>query len=246
MLRKSTLIGFCGYLCAVLGYIGCIGVSGHCSAEVQSIQELLTTTQPGPHAIPIKVWSEKKRRDSFREGERIVIAFQAAQPAYVMILACSSSGDVAVLFPNKDRSDNFVGQEKIYTLFGDDSTLRLSVGGEYEHGGLVLCASAKPFTLNALKGLEHQQRVTIPANALEQMETLRSTIQAMAKEAGFNRVFVPVSGDKKENHEVVVSLSPDQAKPVRPKGLPASVESSEPEVITGSAGFKPVKQGSDR
>ncbi len=240
MLKKFTLIRFCGFLCAVLGYIGCIGDSSCSSAEVQSILEVLTTAPPGTHAIPLKVWSEKKQGQGVHNRDRIVIAFQAARPAYLMILACASNGEVTILFPNKEHPGNFIEQDKPYTLFGDDSALRLSVGRECQHCRLILCATAKPFSFNALKDMGHEQWVTIPVSAHEQIETLKSTILSMSKEQDFNRILMPVPGAKGDNHELIVSVSPDQGW----KGLPAAVGSTEPEVVTGAAGLKPVKQGS--
>jgi hypothetical protein len=240
MLRKVTLVGICGFLWAVSVCALCVGVSSYSCAEVQGIPGVLATLQPGPQAIPLKVWSDKEPGASFQEGERIVITFQAAQPAYLTILSCSSTGDVVILFPNKEHSDNFIERERPYNLFGDDSTLRLSVGREYVRGGLILCLSPKPISLDSLQAPEHQW-LTIPANANKQIETLRTMVQNMAKDPGFNKVLVPIPGSRRENREVIVSVAPDQGRATRPKGLPGAVESSEPEVVTGSAGFKPVK-----
>jgi hypothetical protein len=231
-----------GFVTIMLGLGSLFMAHGSGTSDTSGTVALQAIGQSGADAVPLKVWTDKESGQAFREGDRAIISFQAERTAYLTILAVSSDGNVHILFPNKEIPSNLIQQEKVYTLFGDDSSLRLAAGQKSKNAGLVFYLSAKPFSLDPLKAPDDQQYISIPPSARDNINTLKDKLKTVSQEPGFNRIVVPLPGVGGENLEAKPSVLPAQAMEESRKALRGGVESSTPEVLTGAAGLKPLRE----
>jgi len=232
-----------GLVAIMLSLGGFLVAHGSGMAEIQAIG------QPGTDAVPLKVWTDKETGQAFRESDRAIVSFQAERTAYLTVLAVSSDGSVHILFPNNEIPNNLIQQGKVYTLFGDDSSIRLTVGQKAKNAGLVFYLSAKPYSLDPLKARDDQQYIFIPANASRDISALKDRLETISKEPGFNRMVLPLTGTGGENLEARLTVLPAQTRKEDRKSLRGGIESSTPEVLTGAAGIKPKplrEEGSQR
>jgi len=100
----------------------CPGENRESSNEAE---KLLKLGSVGSHPINLSVWTNKPIGESFKAGDRVVVYFKADQDCYITALNVSAQGDVTVLFPSKEHPDNFVKAGRQYSLFDDDSRIRL-------------------------------------------------------------------------------------------------------------------------
>ncbi len=195
--------------------------------------------QPGGDAVSLKVWTDKEPGQVFKQGDRAVVSFQADRAAYLTALAVSSDGNVHIIFPNKELPNNMIQQGKVYTLFGDDSSLRLETGKNFRNAGIIFFLSSKPFSLDSLKTPGDQPYLFIPASSTGKISELKDKLRDISRKPGFNRVVLPLTGGYGQNLEPEFSVLSARPKGVAPKDLSEGVESSIPEALTGSAGVKP-------
>jgi hypothetical protein len=205
-------------------------------------QELLSIGQLKPSAIGLRVWTESDSSQVFREGSRLIISVQASRDAYLTALSVSSTGDVSIIFPNKHTPDPFVQKGETYTLFGDDSPVRLTLGNLTDTPRLALYVSSQKLKLEGLTPSKQTGVITIPAKSTDAMKSLKTALEAAATGEGFNRVVVSPMEDGKHHFEIVVTRGSGRLMGgERPtiKKLPTSVESAPPETVTGVQGVKP-------
>jgi hypothetical protein len=203
--------------------------------------ELLSIGQPTPSAIGLRVWTSKETGESFKPGDRLIITVQADRNAYLTALCVSSQGNVIVLFPSKENPSGLIEKGKPYTLFGDDSDLRLTLGKKLDKPGLVFYLSPTQPSLDSLKTSKETGMVTLARDSAKEIQVLKGALQKVAGEDGFNRVFFPSTGEAMENFEVKLTAGPERLmggrRPMQKK-LPTSVDSTPPETVTGVQGIK--------
>jgi hypothetical protein len=225
------------FLLAPCLLIACVAVAS--AGESKAVLgELASVGEPGPNAIKFKIWTNKEEHEAFQPGDRVIFYLSAERQAYATMLAVSSEGDVTVLFPNKLMQGNMIQPNKLYTLFGDDSQVHMTAGERTSKGKIVIYLSTKPFVPDPLRIPENGVWLTISGQAQKEMGIFKGKLQSLAKAEGFNRATLSLPGGKGVDLDIELKeVSPQAAR----KALPAGVESSIPEPVTGSAGMKPVE-----
>jgi hypothetical protein len=204
--------------------------------------ELLSVGQPKPSAIGLRLWTNKEPGQAIQEGDRLIVTVQADRNAYLTALCISAEGNVTILFPGRETRDSLLEKGKPYTLFGDDSELRLKLVKKIDTPRLVFYVSAKRPTLDSFKLSKQTGLVTIAGDSGAEIKALKEALEAVAGEEGFNRILPSATGDGKEYFEVKLTEGPGRlmggARPIQKK-LPTSVDSTPPETVTGVQGVKP-------
>ncbi|MGO9116453.1 MAG: DUF4384 domain-containing protein [Desulfomonilaceae bacterium] len=228
-----------GFITIIIG-LGSLNLAhGREMSDTSGTAGLQSIGQPGGDAVPLKIWTDKEPGQVFKQGDRAVVSFQAERTAYLTALAVSSDGDVHIIFPNKELPNNMIQQGKVYTLFGDDSSLRLETGKNFRNAGIIFFLSSKPFSLDLLKTTGDQPYLFIPASSTDKINELKDKLKDISRKPGFNRVVLPLIGGYGRNLEPKFSVLSAQPTDLLRKDLSGGVESSTPEALTGSAGLKP-------
>ncbi|MBI5251256.1 MAG: DUF4384 domain-containing protein, partial [Desulfomonile tiedjei] len=113
-------------------------------------EDLLSLGTLGPSPIALSVWTNQPPGYKFKAGDRVVIYFKVDRDCYVTALNISTQGDVTVLFPSKEHPDNHVKAGEQYSLFGDDSRIRLVMGTGLPEVKTVFYATSEPVSLDPL------------------------------------------------------------------------------------------------
>ncbi len=237
---KNSSMAICVLVAAVtMGLLPCAVWGGQ---PAYPAWELLSIGQPQPSAIGLRVWTNKEPGEAFKEGERLIITIQADRNAYLTALCISAQGNVIVLFPSKESRNDPIEKGKPYTLFGDDSDLRLKLGKKIDKPTLVFYLSPNPPALDSLKTSKESGLYTIAGDSRKDIKALKEALEAVAREEGFNRVLFSAAEDGKKYFEVKLTEGPGRlmggARPLLKK-LPTSVDSTPPETVTGVQGVKP-------
>lgn len=228
-----------GFITIIIGLGSLYVAHGSDISDTSGTAGLQSIGQPGGDAVSLRVWTDKEPGQVFKQGDRAVVSFQADRTAYLTALAVSSDGNVHIIFPNNELPNNMIQQGKVYTLFGDDSSLRLETGKNFRNAGIIFFLSSKPFSLDPLKTDGDQPYLFIPASSTDKINELKDKLRDISRNPGFNRVVLPLTGGYGQNLEPKFSVLSARPKGVVPKDLSEGVESSIPEALTGSAGLKP-------
>jgi hypothetical protein len=228
-----------GFITIVIGLGSLYLAHGSDMSDTSGTAGLQSIGQPGGDAVPLKAWTDKEPGQVFKQGDRAVVSFQAERTAYLTALAVSADGNVHIVFPNKELPNNMIQQGKVYTLFGDDSSLRLETGKNVRNSGIIFFVSSKPFSLDPLKSTGDRPYLFIPASSTDEINELKDKLKDISRKPGFNRIVLPLTGDYGQNLEPKFSVLSAQPTDLIRKDLSGGVESSTPETLTGSAGLKP-------
>lgn len=238
----------------VIGLVGCLwspGLGGQVDKAKEALG-LLSVGNPGPNAIGFQVWTNKEPGEFFSPGDRIIVHFQADREAYVAVLSVDSRGGITVIFPTKGHPKAKIEKDRLYTLFGNDSPMRMKLGEQVEKAGLAFYVSPTPFTLEPLKPSRPAGWITITADDTERLNIIRGKLDEIAQNEGFNRV--TLSPRDKQGSELNIKLvgrplrlryrmlAPEsvtgaQRKPVE-RRLPQPIGSEKPEDVDGVQGEK--------
>jgi hypothetical protein len=205
------------------------------SAAGDRIGELLSMGKPGDKTFTMKVWPNKGAEDFYHKGDRLFFDMQTNKDAYVTIVAVSSNGAVTVLSPNGERLNNLVKAKEVYTLFGDDSPIRLRMGKEVKSTHLIFYLSPKPFTLDSMKIPPDGGVIQFNVTEDKKFEEFKRALENASNNAGLFRVVIPLKGKKGAGFNLIasrVSLADEEAG----KALPIDVKSRKPESMTGVQG----------
>lgn len=199
-------------------------VLGDDKAGPDFVQALLSIGKIGPDAVKLKVWTNLSKGKPAKVGDHVVIHFKADRDCYLVVANVSDKGDVAIVLPNRERPDNSVKANKEYTLFGDDSKLKLVFGKPGLESKLVFYVSPRPIDLKPLKMGQDNGVILIPAKAGNELKIFREKIEEMATHKEFNRK--------------LLSLKADPKRPIGLKlmGVPAGAASEAPAGVTGTRG----------
>jgi hypothetical protein len=224
---------FCNYrlLCALFIFCGVFLVIGQEAGARDSSdlgRQLSSFGKPADDAVKIQVWTDNPPEHVYKPGDRVVIHFSADRDCYIMILNVSAKGDVALLFPNMETSDNFIKASKEYTVFGDNSRTKLVMKKGLNQAHTIVYASAEPFSLDSLKIPEHQ--VVFKLAAQEDPRELMGVLNTIAGNRGFNRTTLSIKGEP-EGKELQL-MGPSREK------LKMKSVSDPPDPVTGAQGLK--------
>jgi hypothetical protein len=202
--------------------------------------DLVAIGRPGPEAIKFKTWTNKQEGEVFHPEDRIIIFLNAERQAYVTILALSSDGNIRVVLPNRLMKDNLIEPNKLYALFGDDAPVRMTAEERSGSETLLMYLSSSPFALDPLKIATNEGWLTIRRDSLNEIQILKEKIQTMSNDREFNTATLLLPYERSEGLKIRLTEVPQSG--VR-RALPGGIESSEPEVLTGSSGLKPLRKG---
>ncbi len=183
-------------------------------------QRLLAIGEPATDAIDLQVWTDQDE-GSLKPGEPVEVHLKSSRDAYVIAVYVSSTGNVILLFPNRDTQDNHVRAGKEYKLFGKDSAVQISVSETRPEARIAFYVSSKPFDLEHLQVGEDRGVTIIPGSSDQQISSFEKKISELSGREGFNRVL----------------LSLKSKRSLRLMGLPeATTTSRKPEGVTGVQG----------
>ncbi|MFC1835093.1 DUF4384 domain-containing protein [Thermodesulfobacteriota bacterium] len=198
--------------------------NGHAAEKNRA---LLQVGNPGPKAVGLKVWTADSSGQAAAPGDTIPLHMKASAKAYVTALYVSTGGNVLVLFPNKENSDNLVQPGKDYTLFGKGSAIKLTVSPDKPEPKIVFYVSEKPLPLDGLEIPAGQACINISAKDTGKLGALKRELEKASKQPTFNRVIATLKTADKDGMNF------------RFMGLPEPVTSDKPSSITGVHGLKP-------
>jgi hypothetical protein len=242
----STLLS--GLLIVCLMVADCFGADRVGSKQSENLLNLGTI---GPEPINLSVWTNRPAGQKFKTGDRVVIYFKADKDCYVTALNVSAQGDVAVLLPSKEHPDNFIKAGQEYSLFGDDSNVRLEMGKGLPEVKAVFYATSQPISLDPLVIPELRLVLQIPHTEKESLGVLVAKIEKASAVPGFNRVILAIKSEPAGGPNLKLMGPAPRPQPSMPgserREGPAGIEpsrsdSEQPETLTGTQGVKPDKQ----
>lgn len=195
--------------------------------EKSPAEPFLTLGKIGPDAVKFSVWTTPSEAGKLKPGDHVVVHFKAEAPCHIVVANVSEKGDVTIVFPNKQMTDNSVEPGKEYTLFGEKSKLKLVVGKKVARTNLVFYVSPKPQTF--VKIPDKQFVMQIRADRKEELKSLREDMEKMAAEKGFNRKIVSIKTNRTGSAKLKLMGG-------RLKGAPWKGSSETPESVTGTQG----------
>lgn len=195
-------------------------------------EKLLNIGAIGSEHINVSVWTNKPSGHKFKTGERVIIYFKADKDCYLTALNVSAQGDVTVLFPSKEHPESFLKAGRKYSLFDDDSSVRLTIGKGVPEVKAVFYVTAGPISLDPLVISENQPVVHIPHKQQESIDILAARIQKASAAPGFNRVILAIKSEPEGGPNLKLMGPAPRPLPSRPGGEP-------PESLTGTQGVKP-------
>lgn len=239
----ATLLIVSWILCLIP--VGCLGAD---RGSPKRSDNLLGLGKIGPGPINLSVWTNKPSGQLFKTGERVIIHFKADKDCYVTVLNVSVRGDVAVLLPSKERPDNFIKAGQEYSLFGDDSSVRLEMGKGLPKVEAVFYVTSGPISLDPLVIPEDRLVLQIPHTEKESLGVLAAKIEKASAAPGFNRVILAIKSEPAGGPNLKLMgpaprplpSSPARERPEGPTGIePSRSDSEQPETLTGTQGVKP-------
>jgi hypothetical protein len=178
-----------------------------------------------PDAVRFDVWTDRPPEATYTEGEQVVIRFRSDQRCFLVVAAVSSSGDITIAYPNRESPNNFCEAGKEYTLFGNDTGLKLITRKPATQTALVFYVTAVQVSFVRIPN--GQVVMQIASNASNALKDLHDAIKQMAGTRGFNRKVMIVRTDPACAASVESTGSKD---------LPWTDLSEGPEPITGTQG----------
>lgn len=180
-----------------------------------------------PDAIPFSVWTTPPQDSQLKAGDRVTVHFKAESSCYLVVANVSEKGDVTIVFPNKETPDNAMEAGKEYTLFGDESKLKLVVGQKVARTNLVFYVSSRPLTFVRIPIKRLVMR--IQSDRKEALQSLRQQIEKIAETKGFNRKVLAIKTDR-------IGAANLKLMGGKVKGAPWKDTSETPESVTGTQG----------
>ncbi|MBI5568482.1 MAG: DUF4384 domain-containing protein [Desulfomonile tiedjei] len=217
----ATIVGF-----SVLTFSPALGAASDLPKDAAA---LLNIGKTGPKAIALSIRTDKPEDHAFKPGDSLVLNLKTAKEAYLSAIYVSSTGDAVVLLPNNENPNALVPADKEFTLFGNESCIKVKISDKMKEGQIVFYVASKPLRLEPLRPAEGQPCVQISHSDTKDLQLLGEKLEGLAKDEGFNRVVMRL----KTTSEAGLSL--------KLMGLPTAVKSEKPETITGVQGARPEK-----
>jgi hypothetical protein len=231
MIRKFAGVLSFASACLILLAISGPTFGADQASSVKESERLLTVGAIGPAAIDLAVWTNQPSAHKFKAGDRVIIYFKADRDCYVTALNVSTQGDVSVLFPTREHPDNFVKAGDQYSLFGDDSSVRLVMGKGIPEVKMVFYVTSQRVALDPLKIPEDKPVLQIPGRDKESMLIIADKLEKASLVQGFNRLIVDIKSENEEGPGLKL-MGPL-------KSVPSDAKSERPESLTGVQGVKP-------
>jgi hypothetical protein len=221
-------LGIAGTI-VLLGFIslGCNSALAASEPAPPAAGELLTVGTAGPKAIGLTITTDRSEGHVFRPGDSLTVHAKTDRRAYLTAIYVSSKGDAIILFPNHQSPDSLLLPGKDYTLFGESTSIKLKVSDTMKEGRIAFFASPSPLSLESVGAYsETLPCIRIPAAARDRLAVLKRMLETASKEEGFNRVVLALKGGGGEGLSLNLM------------GLPGTVQSEQPETVTGVQGMK--------
>lgn len=107
---------------------------------------IVTPREPEPlDEIDAELWFDKACGATYQQGEKVIVNFRTTADAYVTIYDIDTTGNVSILFPNREHPDNFVQANQTYTFPNQNYSYDLIVEGPEGIEYIDLVASTDPY-----------------------------------------------------------------------------------------------------
>jgi hypothetical protein len=161
------------------------------SADPQATPGLDRIVPPstGSRALDLKVSTGAADSANSASGESTV-NLEAPEGAHVAALFLSPSGEIIVVFPNRNSPDSLLASGRQFTLFGPESDLKLQKGDIAGHAELAVLVSYKPFRLDPWELSAGEIFKTIRPSAERDLAILKDKLAELARDEGYNTKMV--------------------------------------------------------
>jgi hypothetical protein len=206
--------------------------AGADQAASKGSEKLLNLGKIGSKPINVSIWTNQPAGHKFKPGDRVVIYFKADTDCYITALNISAKGDVAVLFPSREHPNNFVKAGEQYSLFGDDSSIRLVMGEGLPEVKTVFYATSEPVSMESLTIPADKPVLQIANTDNQSIDIIAAQIEKASAKPGYNRAVFAIKGEAAGGPGLRLMGPERRSAPYRP-------ESDRPEGLTGVQGVKP-------
>ena len=156
-------------------------------------------------AVDLRVSVNTPSQGFFSPGDRVVITVESPREIFLTVMHASDSGDITILYPEKDKGDNSIPAGEKQILFGDKANANLIAGKEVEKGGTVAYLSPRQFSVSLIRFFQGKQWMEIPGTADKDLKLLKEKLEIVSGDRGFNRVEIPVKGKSGKNCALTIS-----------------------------------------
>jgi hypothetical protein len=209
----------------LMAHVAEIPASAEQKITPQIQNPLLDIGHIGPDAVSFHVWTDKSPEVTYKEGEQVVIHFRSGRQCFLVVAAVTLSGDVTIAYPNRKSPNNLCEAGKEYTLFGNDTGLKLITRKPMTQTALVFYVTAEQ--VGFVKVPDGQVVMHVASNASNALQDLHDAIKHLAGTKGFNRKVMIIKTDP---------ACAASVESVGSKELPWTDLSEGPEPVTGTQG----------
>ncbi len=156
-------------------------------------------------AVKLRVSTNAPAQGFYSPGDRVIITLEAPRELYLTVLHVSDSGDVTILYPDKDKTETAVPAGEKRVLFGAKSNSYLVAGKELAKGGTVAYVSPRQFNIALMRFFQGKQWMEIPAAAERDVKLLKEKLEIVSKDKGFNRIEIPVKDKSGKNLALTIT-----------------------------------------
>jgi hypothetical protein len=197
-----------GLLIALSG-VFCVGVPPRMCAQAETPSNLglsmLSIGEAKPGAVELRLSTNTPAQGFYSPGDRVWVTLESPREVYLTIMHVSDSGNITILYPDKDKGENSVPATEKVTLFGEKSNAHLVVGKEIERGGTVAYLSPRQFSVALLRFFQGKQWMEIPSTADRDLRLLKEKLDIVSGDRGFNRIEVPIKGKSGKNCALTIT-----------------------------------------
>lgn len=211
------------------------GLSAVFASAGDELLTALKSVEPGSEPIGVKIWVDRDDSGPPRKGDRIIIQCMPERDGYLAVVGVSSHRDMKLLFPNNENKSAALKAGKLYTLFGDDSELRLRLGSKTPESHFIFLVTTGPIQIGEVLN-QAGGSVSVPS-AQVSTDRAQELVTTLKNDKGLNVIRLPVPGGPHSSFELY--LKKKKRGKIRMKALPPDTESEQPEVVTGTQGVTP-------
>ena len=187
----------------------CPGLSYPSGAQEESAGNLglslLSIGEVKSGAVDLHVSLNTPPQGYFSPGDRVVITVDSPREIYLTIMHISDTGDITILYPEKDKGENSIPAGEKQILFGAKANGHLIAGRELEKGGTVAYLSPRQFSVSLIRFFQGRQWMEIPGTSERELRLLKEKIDIVSGDKGFNRVNIPIKGKSGKNCALTIS-----------------------------------------
>lgn len=166
---------------------------------------LLKLGEPKPGAVDLHVSVNTPPQGFYSPGDRVIITLDSPRDAFLSVVHVSDSGDLLLLYPEKDKGENGLPAGEKQVLFGDKANAHLIAGKEMEKGGTIAYLSPRQFNLSLMRFFRGGQWMEIPGGEERDLKLIKEKLDIISADKGFNRVVIPIKGKSGKNCSLTIS-----------------------------------------